>query len=465
MMMKRFVLFLLFIAVVGIGVWAGFRSGALKWYRQATGLSNLQNSTSNDPWAEAIEKVKADRGEPMGANAPVEVPPELKHYEDRHWFLATQVAEVGKYNVQTCQDFVDLAGMIERGEMVTLPAVTNTYVLYGVGEEAEDGPFSRYLKDTEGVAETPAVTGRSVNLYGEAQLAGAYKQLDEKRLNLEKEIADLKTQSGALKKSEREKQKELQTQISEKQQELNAINGERTALNRSYGLTDGRQDKRAGKSALSKELLIPKEDLFRDYERLQMLAKNFAGRSFDIQIPNDRQAMKVAMLSSLRPEALKILEEVALAYHRQFDRPLPVSSLVRPEEYQHALRRVNRNAVVIETPPHSTGLAFDIDYRYMSAAEQTFLMAELARLKTDGRIEVIRERNANYHVFAFINGMRPSDELITASLEKAGAEPVQETHHAAAKQKTEVRGQKSAVRSRSKTQKSRALKSRTRRRR
>jgi hypothetical protein len=90
------------------------------------------------------------------------------------------------------------------------------------------------------------------------------------------------------------------------------------------------------------------------------------------------------MLSSLRPQALKVLEEVATAYHRQFDRPLPVSSLVRPEQYQRALRRVNRNAVMIDTPPHSTGLAFDIDYRYMSAAEQSFVMNELARMKTEG---------------------------------------------------------------------------------
>jgi hypothetical protein len=139
------------------------------------------------------------------------------------------------------------------------------------------------------------------------------------------------------------------------------------------------------------------------------------------------------MLSSLRPEALKILETVASAYHGQYGRPLPVSSLVRPEQYQHALSRVNRNAVRIDTPPHSTGLAFDIDYRYMSGAEQTFLMSELARLKREGRIEVIRERNANYHVFAFINGTRPNDDLITASLEKAGAPPEEEAHHTSAK--------------------------------
>jgi Family of unknown function (DUF5715) len=136
----------------------------------------------------------------------------------------------------------------------------------------------------------------------------------------------------------------------------------------------------------------------------------------------------VTMLSSIRPEALKILEEVAKAYHDKFDRPLPVSSLVRPEQYQTALRKVNRNAVLIDTPPHSTGLAFDLDYRYMSGEEQTFLMMELARLKKEGRIEVIRERSANYHVFAFIDAQRPADELITASLDEASG-PV-ETNHA-----------------------------------
>ncbi len=138
------------------------------------------------------------------------------------------------------------------------------------------------------------------------------------------------------------------------------------------------------------------------------------------------------------------MEEVAASYHQKFDRPLPVSSLVRPEEYQHDLHKVNRNAVLIDTPPHSTGLALDIDYRYMSGEEQNFLMNELARLKDDGRIEVIRERNANYHVFAFIDGRRPSDDLIAASIDEAQASPpAEETHHAkAAKAKSEGRSAK-----------------------
>lgn len=238
---------------------------------------------------------------------PVETPPELRHYSERYWFLATQIAEIKKYSIPICRDYLDLAAMIERGEMVSVPGVTDTFVLYGVGQRVDDGSFT----------------------------------------------------------------------------------------------DDG------------------ETNVTRDYQPLQTLAKSFGGRSYNLDDPADREALKSNMLSSLRPVALKVLEEVAAAYHQQFNRPLPVSSLVRPEEYQHALRRVNRNAVLIEAPPHSTGLAFDIDYRYMSGAEQTFIMNELAQLKNQGRIEAIRERNANYHVFAFLNGTRPNDDLITASLDDA----------------------------------------------
>lgn len=396
-MSRRVGLLFLFCIAGAAAVWAAFHFNYLS--RNQFSPPGLLSLTANrtPSWAEAVEKVKAERVE--GA---LVIPPELRHYSDRHWFLATQVAEIDKHNVHTCQDFLDLAAMIVRGEMVAVPWVTDTYVLFGVGERADDDVFARYED------------GHNIELYNEAQLNDAYRQLADKRSNLESEIKDLNAQSGKLTKRERTKRSELQKQISAREEELQSLDEDKALLDEFYKHPDARQK------------------LFRDYDSLQTLAKNFGGRSYNLDNPADREAMKINMLSSLRPEALKILEVVASAYHQQFDRPLPVSSLVRPEQYQRALRRVNRNAVLIDTPPHSTGLAFDIDYRYMSAAEQTFLMAELARLKNEQRIEVIRERNANYHVFAFIDGTRPSDELITASLEKAG-KPVEEAHHAPAK--------------------------------
>jgi len=342
-MSKRIILLFLISTAAGASLWAVVHFAG-PYFSSESDTSAINGA---EAWTRAVKKIKAPR-EPDGA---VETPPELRHYSERYWFLATQVAEVAKYNIPTCQDFVELASMIERGEMVALPAITDTYVLYGVGEKADTSEFTRYEEN------------RTIELYSSFGPEVRFATQPER------------------------------------------------------------------------------QNLFPGYESLRSLAKNFGGRSYNIEDPSDRQAMKVHLLSSLRPQALKIMEQIASAYQRQFGRPLPVSSLVRPEQYQHALSKVNRNAVLIETPPHSTGLAFDIDYRYMPASEQNFVMAELARLKNEGRIEVIRESNANYHVFVFMNGSRPGDDLITASLEKAGA-PVEAAHHPSESSKVKSKPQK-----------------------
>lgn len=323
--MKKLIVILV-VAFVGSGVWAVRRFRDFRRLEQSTNQTTFVASTATfERWRQAVETIKADRGGGVG-----ETPPELKHYDERYWFLATQLAEVARYNIPSCEDYFDLAAMLQRGEMVSVRGVTDTYVLYGVAQRVDDSEFK------------------------------------------------------------------------------------------------------------SDENAAP------DYGPLQALAKNFGGRAYDLNVPADREALKSNMLSSLRPAALKVLEEVAAAYHGQFDRPLPISSLVRPEQYQRVLSRVNRNAVKIDTPPHSTGLAFDIDYRYMSGAEQTFVMNELARLKNEGRIEAIRERNANYHVFVFLNGTRPSDDLIASKLEDAMPPGTVEANHAAEKDKAKPKPKKAS---------------------
>ena len=404
---------LLLVSAAVVAVWALVYFVSLRRSHQSANQSTaLANKTEAELWTQGVEKVKADRGEPADGKTGIETPPELRHYADRHWFLATQVAEVRKNNVHTCQDFVDLAAMIQRGEMVSLPSATENYILFGVGAKVDNEPFSRYEDD------------HSIALYNEAQLNDEYRRLAAARSALQTQIAGLKNQLGALKSRDRVKQRELQKELSMRQQQLTSTDEDKALLDRSYGQPDSRQR------------------LFREYESLQTLARNFGGRAYDIGNSSDRQALKLNLLRSIRPEALRVMEEIATDYHRQFDRPLPVSSLVRPEQYQHALRKVNRNAVLIDTPPHSTGLAFDIDYRYMSATEQDFLMTELARMKDVGRIEVIRERRANYHVFVFIDGVRPSDALITASLDEATVPPTEANHVATPPAKNEGKSQK-----------------------
>src|SRR2546423_10590703 len=138
---RQILLLIIVGSLIGLGVLAFLRY-QLNRLRQSEYLANQANPPTTDAglWARAVEKVKEDRGE-TGSGA-LEIPTQLRHYEDRHWFLATQVAEVEKFNVQSCQDFVDLAAMLERGELVSLPAVTENYILFGVGAKADDGPFS-----------------------------------------------------------------------------------------------------------------------------------------------------------------------------------------------------------------------------------------------------------------------------------------------------------------------------------
>lgn len=381
----------LFSIAAGVAAWAVLRYTAphLLGVTPSADDSFSSKRSTAELWDEAVAKVKEDRGEIAGTT-PIDTPPELQHAPDRRVFLGTQVAEVRKHNLATYQDYLDLAAQLQSNELVGVPAVTDTYVLFGVGQIANDRPFSRYEND------------KNVELLNEQQLREELARLETAGPTLKAEIAGLNKEVAGLKRADRTRRSELQKQVAAKQEELRSNDDYKKQLEELYA----GPEKRA--------------QLFREYESLQTLARHFRGRSFDLNNPADRQALKVTLLSSLRPQALKLMEEVATAYHQQFNRPLPVSSLVRPEQYQRDLRRRNRSATNIETPPHSTGLAFDIDYRYMAAAEQNFVMAELARLKQSGRIEVLRERAANIHVFVFIDGTPPPDELVQASLDEIG---------------------------------------------
>jgi hypothetical protein len=321
----------------------------------------------------------------MGKQAKVEIPHQVRHYSDTRRFLAIQVAEVKEHSLETPQDLVELGAMLQNGEMVSLSPATEKYVLFGVGAHAGKNPFTRYIN------------GKSIPLYNEESLRLAYQRAADEHIKSQKEIATLKQELSGLSKRERSKRAKLQSQIAAVQKEAKATTEDKELLDRYYGKDETR------------------DQLFSEYESLATLSKNFPERDFDINNDTARRDMKVRMLSSLRPEALEVLEEIAASYHEKFQRPLPITSLVRPDEYQNALSKVNPNATKIDTPPHSTGLAFDIYYRYMSADEQAHVMDHLAKLKDAARIEVLRENRDHYHVFAFVDGSRPNENLIAAS--------------------------------------------------
>ena len=158
------------------------------------------------------------------------------------------------------------------------------------------------------------------------------------------------------------------------------------------------------------------EMLFGEHRAVSELAANFNEMAYDLSNPDDRTRFQVLLLSFIRPEARDVLLQISRAYHQQFDRLLPVSSLVRTERYQRRLSRVNRNATRVDIPPHATGMAFDISYKFMAADEQNFLMEHVARLEAEGRVEALRENRNAIHVYTFAGGQRPSEPVVAGFL-------------------------------------------------
>ena len=136
---------------------------------------------------------------------------------------------------------------------------------------------------------------------------------------------------------------------------------------------------------------------------LQKLAANYNGQKYDLNVASDRVQMKRRLLRMFHPDAKAVLEEIAGAYHKKFNRPLKITSLTRSLEYQVDLSRATSNAYRGATPPHSTGRTFDMAYMQMTAEEQNFIMAKFAELEKAGRIDSLHERGQTpcIHTFVF----------------------------------------------------------------
>ncbi len=96
------------------------------------------------------------------------------------------------------------------------------------------------------------------------------------------------------------------------------------------------------------------------------------------------------------------LEDLGEAYYQEFGRPIVVTSAVRPADYQHRLRRHNRNAApeTGETASsHMAGITVDILKRGMTRRQRQWLNDYMTPLKAQGLIEPEEERRQPvYHV-------------------------------------------------------------------
>jgi hypothetical protein len=330
----------------------------------ATESPSPEATAPMEPYDVAHARVEEDRGQPMGLGARVIVPPELQHYSDRRRFLAVQMADAREEQYDLPQDDADLVAMRKAGKLVELSPLTEDYILYDIGTDASDDPMAAY----------DASAHKDVPLFASPAL--------------------LEAEMGALAEVAKESPSRRTRVAAETRRQL---------------LSSHYDDP------------IEREALLRKGADVAALAADFGGQSYNMKNPEDRARFDARLLSLTRPEARDVLLSLAREYHQRFGRQLPVTSLVRTERYQRRLSRVNSNATKVEFPPHTTGCAFDISYRYMAADEQQFLLDRIAQLEDEGRVEALRERRNHIHVFVFTDGRRPPEELVAQFLDDVDA--------------------------------------------
>jgi Family of unknown function (DUF5715) len=312
---------------------------------------------SRESLEDAIDRIEEERSSAGG----VATPPELRHYPDTRRFLSLQIADAQEAALEIPHDDAELIEMIRAGKLVRLAPMTDTYLLYEVGEDAKDDPLIHY----------------EVERNKDVPLLPSVEAVDRKKAELDGEGAKGRAQKAVLETY--------------------------------YGDAAGR------------------DTLFREYREVATFAQE---NGYSLSDPADRVRLHRDLLSYIRPEARDILLEVADAYHRQFDRLLPVTSVIRTERYQRRLGGVNPNATRVEIAPHTTGEAFDVSYRYMAPDEQNFVMDLVAKLEDEQKVEALRENRGHIHIYAFAEGTRPPEAKVDAArgfVDAARAERAEES--------------------------------------
>jgi len=149
------------------------------------------------------------------------------------------------------------------------------------------------------------------------------------------------------------------------------------------------------------------------YQTLSALAANFSGTKYDIGNPAHRKQMRMRLLRMFNKRAKPILQELADEYFRKFGRPLRVTSLTRSMDYQIGLNASNPNSFKVRgegsLPPHTSGCAFDLARKHMTAEEQNFVMQKLAQMEDQNKLDALIEYgvNACFHIFIYFDGIAP----------------------------------------------------------
>lgn len=103
-----------------------------------------------------------------------------------------------------------------------------------------------------------------------------------------------------------------------------------------------------------------------------------------------------------RPWVTQFLDDMSIAYYKEFRTPMQVNSAVRTIEQQQKLRRSNRNAapeIGDNASSHLAGITVDLAKRGLTRTQHQWIEGYLKNLRDQNLIEVAEERRqACFHV-------------------------------------------------------------------
>ncbi len=149
------------------------------------------------------------------------------------------------------------------------------------------------------------------------------------------------------------------------------------------------------------------------YLTLKKLTDDFAGTQYDLNDPKHRKQIRIRLLRMVNPQTKKLIELMAADYQKKFQRPLRLTSMTRSMDYQIGLNATNSDTFLVREkgalPPHTSGCAFDLGRKHLTAIEQNFLMKKLAEFENQGKLDALTEfgPNACFHVFVYADGIPP----------------------------------------------------------
>lgn len=110
------------------------------------------------------------------------------------------------------------------------------------------------------------------------------------------------------------------------------------------------------------------------------------------------------------PHTHDFLVKLGKDFRKVFNKPIIVTSAIRPKSYQKKLALRNRNAAPVDGPlasTHPTGATIDIGYKKLRRQERLWLEAYLAKKEAEGFVQATKERHqACFHVMVYASGRR-----------------------------------------------------------